>query len=54
MQQNTINLDEEFENNIIIKNDFILNVVHNDLIFELQIPSVSTLLVKKSSWIKSS
>ena len=54
VQQNTINLDEEFENNIIIKNDFILNVVHNDLIFELQIPSVSTLLVKKSSWIKSS
>ena len=54
IQQNVMNLDEEFENNIIIKNDFILSIVNNDLIFELQIPTVSTFLINKSFWIKSS
>ena len=50
-QQNVMNLDDEFENNIIIQNDFILS---NDLKFELQIPTISTFLINKSFWIKSS
>ena len=54
VQQNVMDLDEDFGDNIIIKNDFIISVVDNDLIFELQIPTISTFLVEKSSWIKSS
>ena len=63
LQQNLIDLDnfglhndilDNFEGNIIIDNDFIINVVDNDLIFELQIPTVSTFIVKRKYWIKSS
>ena len=63
LQQNLIDLDnfglnndilDNFEGNIIIDNDFIMNVVDNDLIFELQIPTVSTFIVKRKYWIKSS
>ena len=63
LQQNLIDLDnfglhndilDDFEGNIIIDNDFIMNVVDNDLIFELQIPTVSTFIVKRKYWIKSS
>ena len=63
LQQNLMDLDnfglhndilDDFEGNIIIDNDFIMNVVDNDLIFELQIPTVSTFLVKRKYWIKSS
>ena len=49
-----MNLDDKFENNIIIQNDFILSIVNNDLIFELQIPTVSTFLINKSFRNKSS
>jgi hypothetical protein len=45
---------DDFEGDIIINNDFIISVVNNDLIFDLQIPTVSTFLVKKKYWIKSS
>ena len=48
------NLLDDFEGEIIINNDFIISVVNNDLIFDLQIPTVSTFLVKKKYWIKSS
>ena len=65
VQQNVMDLDLEdfgmendngnrFGGDIIIDNDFIISVVDNDLIFELQIPTVSTFLVKKNYWIKSS
>ena len=54
VQQNVMDLDEDFGDSIIIKNDFIISMVDNDLIFELQIPTISTFLVEKSSWIKSS
>ena len=63
LQQNLMDLDnfglhndilDDFEGNIIIDNDFIINVVDNDLIFELQIPTVSTFIVKRKYWIKSS
>jgi hypothetical protein len=54
VQQNVVDLDDNFGENIFIENDFILSVVDNDLIFELQIPTISTFLVKKSYWIKSS
>ena len=63
IQQNLMDLDnfglhsdilDDFEGNIIIDNDFIMSVVDNDLIFELQIPTVSTFLVKRKYWIKSS
>ena len=63
LQQNLMDLDnfglhndilDDFEGNIIIDNDFIMNVVDNDLIFELQIPTVSTFIVKRKYWIKSS
>ena len=54
IQQNVMDLDEDFKDNIIIQNDFILSIVDNDLIFELQIPTISTFLIKKEYWIKSS
>ena len=54
IQQNTIDLDDNFGENIIIQNDFIISIVDNDLIFELQIPTVSSFLIKKDYWIKSS
>ena len=41
------------KDDIIIKNDFIINYVENDLIFELQIPTISTFFVEKKNWIKS-
>jgi len=63
IQQNLMDLDnfglhndilDDFEGNIIIDNDFIMSVIDNDLIYELQIPTVSTFLVKRKYWIKSS
>ena len=54
VQQNLMELDEIFKDNIIIKNDFIISIIDNDLIFELQIPTVSSFLIKKNYWIKSS
>ena len=63
IQQNLMDIDnfglhndllDDFEGDIIINNDFIISVVNNDLIFDLQIPTVSTFLVKKKYWIKSS
>ena len=63
LQQNLMDMDnfsfhydlfDDFEGDIIINNDFIISVVNNDLIFDLQIPTVSTFLVKKKYWIKSS
>ena len=54
VQQNVVDLDDNFGDNKFIENDFILSVVDNELIFELQIPTVSTFLVRKSYWIKSS
>jgi len=40
------------EDNIIIKNDFIINFVENDLLYELQIPTVASFFVDKRNWIK--
>ena len=54
VQQNLMDLDEIFKENIIIQNDFIISIVDNDLIFELQIPTVSSFHIKKNYWIKSS
>ena len=63
VQKNLMDLDnfglhydlfDDFQGDIIINNDFIISVVNNDLIFDLQIPTVSTFLVKKKYWIKSS
>ena len=54
VQQNAVDLDDDTRDSIIIENDFIISVVDNDLIYELQIPTVSTFLIKKSYWIKSS
>ena len=54
VQQNVMDLDDDFEDSIIIKNDFIISVVDNDLIFELQIPIISAFHVLKSNWIKYS
>ena len=61
-QQNIIDLDMTFNNigfnineendKIIIDKDFIFSIVNNDLIYECQIPAVSTFLVKKEDWIK--
>ena len=53
-QQNLMDLDDILRDNIIIQNDFIISIVDNDLIFELQIPTVSSFLIKKKYWIKSS
>ena len=54
MKENIMDLDT-FENkdDIVIKNDFIINFVENNLIFELQIPTISTFFVEKKNWIKS-
>ena len=54
VQQNVMDLDEDFEDSIIIKNDFIISLVDNDLIFELQIPIISAFHVLKSNLIKYS
>ena len=40
------------KDDIIIKNDFIINFVENDLIYELQIPTIATFFVEKNNWIK--
>ena len=40
------------EDNIIIKNDFIINFVENDLLYELQIPTVASFFIDKRNWIK--
>ena len=54
MKENIMDLDT-FENkdDIVIKNDFIINFVENNLIFELQIPTIATFFVEKKNWIKS-
>ena len=54
MNENILDLDT-FENkdDIVIKNDFIINFVENNLIFELQIPTIATFFVEKKNWIKS-
>ena len=49
-----MDFDVDIGENIIIQNDFIISLVNNDLIYELQIPTISTFLVQKSYWIKSS
>ena len=55
IEQNLLQIDNIDNNeNIIIKNDFIINIVDNDLIFELHIPTVSSFFIKKEDWIKSS
>ena len=54
IRDNIMELDNFGEkDDIIIKNDFIINYVENDLIFELQIPTISTFFVEKKNWIKS-
>ena len=54
VQQNVMDLNEDFKESVIVQNDFIISVVDNDLIFELQIPTISSFLIKKQYWIKSS
>ena len=49
-----MDFDVDIGENIIIQNDFIISLVNNDLIYEFQIPTISTFLVQKSYWIKSS
>ena len=53
ISDNIMDLDT-FNNkdDIIIKNDFIINFVENDLIYELQIPTIATFFVDKNNWIK--
>ena len=40
------------KDDIFIKNDFIINLVENDLILELQIPTIATFFAEKKNWIK--
>ena len=54
IKQNVMDFDEDLGENIIIENDFIISIVDNDLIYELQIPTISAFLVQKCQWIQSS
>ena len=54
IKENIMDLDNFInKDDIIIKNDFIINFVENNLIFELQIPTIATFFVEKKNWIKS-
>ena len=53
MRENIMELDSFInKDDIFIKNDFIINLVENDLILELQIPTIATFFVEKKNWIK--
>ena len=54
IRDNIMDLDN-FGNkdDIIIKHDFVINFVDNNLIFDLQIPTIATFFVEKKIWIKS-
>ena len=53
IRENIMELDSFInKDDIIIKHDFIINFVLNDLIFDLQIPTVATFFVEKKNWIK--
>ena len=54
MKENIMDLDTFVnKDDIIIKNDFIINFVENNLILELQIPTIATFFVDRKNWIKS-
>ena len=54
MKENIMDLDTFVnKDDIIIKNDFIINFVENNLILELQIPTIATFFVERKNWIKS-
>ena len=53
MRENIMELDSFInKDDITIKNDFIINLIENDLILELQIPTIATFFVEKKNWIK--
>ena len=53
MKENIMDLDNFInKDDIVIKNDFIINFIENNLIFKLQIPTIATFFVEKKNWIK--